>query len=184
MAGIVPLAFFAGYSIGHSGRAASKSATDRAAAEAVALEGYVLYSLTPGESLPDAGATVIALPVRAKADAKIAARGLRPGDEDDLLALPAADALRSLGAAVARTDNSGQFQLVVPRPGNYTLVVLSHRAERPEGHTMSPGDQQELSRVFASPGELIGQKRYTITSRRLAGAPPVFTHEFGPTDKE
>ena len=185
MAGMVLLAFVAGYLVGHSGRAASKTAGEPAGGgEPVALEGYVLYSLTPGESMPDAGATVIALPAGKKAERKIVARGLRPGDEDDLSAAPAAEALRSLGAAVARTDNSGQFQLVVPRPGDYSLVIVSHRANRPEGQTIAMSDHDELSHVFASPNELIGQKRYTIVSRRLAGAPPVFTHEFGPTDKK
>ncbi len=45
-------------------------------------------------------------------------------------------------------------------------------------------DRDELGRVFASPKELVGEKRYSITSRRLAGAPAAFTHEFEPTDKK
>jgi hypothetical protein len=183
--GMLLLAFVAGFIIGRSGHVESKTTAERAVAgDPVALDGHVLYSLTPGDSLPDAGATVIALPAGKKAEQKIAARGLRPGDDDDLSAAPAAEALRSLGAAVAKTDSSGQFQLVVPRPGDYSLVILSHRANRPDGQTIAMSDQEELSHVFASPKELIGQKRYTIASRRLAGAPPAFTHEFGPTDKK
>ncbi|HVX12541.1 MAG TPA: hypothetical protein VHC22_15275 [Pirellulales bacterium] len=184
-AGMVLLAFVAGFAVGRSGRPVGKSSTARAAAdEPVPLDGYVLYALTPGESLPDEGATVMALPVGKKADPKISARGLRPGDDDDLSETPAAEALRSLGGAVARTDSSGQFQLVVPRPGEYSLVLLSHRANRPGGQPIAANDRDELGRVFASPKELIGDKRYSITSRRLAGAPPAFTHEFEPTDKK
>jgi hypothetical protein len=184
MGGLVLLAFVAGFAIGRSGRSVTKSSTARAADEPVPLEGYVLYALTPGESLPDAGATVMALPVGKKADPKIGARGLRPGDNDDLSQVPAAEALRSLGGAVARTDSSGQFQLVVPRAGEYSLILLSRRANRPEGEPIAMSDRDELGRVFASPKELVGEKRYSITSRRLAGAPAALTHEFEPTDKK
>ena len=115
---------------------------------------------------------------------RIAAHGLPPDDKDEGSATVAADELRSLGAAVARTDDTGQFQLVAPRPGDYKLVIVSHRASRPEGHTIALADQEQLSRVFASPSELIGQRRYAILSRHLAGSPPRLTHEFGPTDKQ
>ena len=184
--GLVMLAFLAGLMIGRSSRSTAKVAADgkSSSAEPVPLEGYVLYSLSPGQSLPDNGATVIALPGGKAPTQKISARGLRPGDRDDLSALPAADHLRSLGGTVARTDNTGQFQLVVPRPGNYSLLIVSHQATRPEGQTVALADLGELGRIFTSPNELIGQKRYAVLSQRLAGAPRPITHEFGPIDKD
>ena len=45
-------------------------------------------------------------------------------------------------------------------------------------------DTKELAEYFASPSELIGQRRYVLMSRRLAGVPPRLVHEFGPTDKK
>jgi hypothetical protein len=183
---LVLIAFFAGLTIGRSGRSAARSAAETKAnsGEPVSLDGHVLYSLSPGHSLPDMGAIVLALPKGKQPDRKIAARGLRPVDNDDLSVVPAVEDLRTMGAAVARTDDAGEFQLVAPRPGDYTLVILSHRTERPEGRTIAMADQEELGRVFASPGELIGQQRYAILSRRLAGAPSHLTHEFGPVDKK
>jgi hypothetical protein len=184
--GLVMLAFVAGLVIGRSSRSTAKVAADgkSASAEPVPLEGYVLYSLSPGQSLPDNGATVIALPGGKTPAQKISTRGLRPGDRDDLSALPAADNLRSLGGTVARTDNTGQFQLVVPRPGNYSLLIVSHRLARPDGETVARADLDELGRVFTSPSDLVGQNRYAILSQRLAGAPRPITHEFGPIDKD
>lgn len=184
--GLVILAFLAGLLIGRSNRPVATVSSDKnkASAEPVPLDGHVLYSLSPGRSRPDSGATIIALPAGKSPAKKIAARGLKPGDGDDLSALPAADDLRSLGATVARADKSGQFELVVPRPGDYSLVIVSHHAQRPDDQTIAMADAKELGRVFASPSDLIGQHRYAVVSQRLAGAPRPFTHEFGPTDKE
>ncbi len=78
MGGMVLLAFVAGFAIGRSGRSVTKSSTARAADEPVPLEGYVLYALTPGESLPDAGATVMALPVGKKATMTTCRKRRRP----------------------------------------------------------------------------------------------------------
>lgn len=183
--GLTLLAFLAGLTIGRSSRPAGKPERDgkQAAGEPVPLEGYVLYSLSPGHSMPDAGAIVIALPAGKTSGRKLAARGLHPGDGDDLSAVPAIDDLRSLGGAVARADERGQFQLVVPKPGDFSILIVSRRSKRPSDQTIAMSDQQELARVFASPSDLIGEQRYAIVSRRLAGAPPPYTHEFGPTDK-
>ena len=182
VAGLALLAFLAGLLIGRATRPPVEVTAASISTEPVALEGHVLYALSPGESLPDAGSTVIALPPDKKPDRKIAARGLRAGDEDDLDA--AADALRAIGAAVARADDAGQFQLLVPRPGNYSLVIISNHANRPDGLTVALADAEELSQYFSSPAELIGQKRYAVSVRKLSGAPPPMIHEFGPTDKK
>jgi hypothetical protein len=179
--GLVLLAFLAGLFLGRGNRPTTKTTSieTATAAEPVALDGHVLYAFSPGESLPDAGATVIALPVGKKPNRKITAR-----EADDLEAAPAADALLAAGAAVARADSHGQFQLVVSKPGDYSLLIISHHSKRPGGQTVALADQEELAGYFASPSELIGQNRYTMAARRLSGAPPAMTHEFGPTDKK
>jgi hypothetical protein len=182
MAGLLVVAFLAGLFVGRGHRPAAPGATpEKAVAEPVALGGHVLYALSPGDSLPDEGAVVIALPADRKPDVKIEARGLRADEETDL---DAQAALGEIGAAASRSDAGGQFELVVPRPGNYALLIISSHATRPEGATLPMADGEELSRYFASPRDLIGQKRYALLSQRLAGAPPPVTHEFGPTDKQ
>ncbi len=183
MAGMMLLAFLAGWLIGRGSQPKARTAPAEPAGEPVALEGRVLYSLSPGQSLADERAVVIALPAGKKPAKKIAARGLRPADEDELNAAPSADALRALGGSIARVDESGQFQLVVPRPGNYWLLIISHLASRPDELAIAMSDVKELSGYFASPSELIGQQRYSLSSRRLSGAPPSMVQEFGPTDK-
>ncbi len=176
-AGLLIAAFLAGLLIGRGERPETSSSP--ATAEPVALSGHVLYALSPGESLPDEGAVVMALPVDDRPDVKLAARGLRP-DDDDLDETH--DALRAAGGEVARSDAGGQFQLVVPRPGNYRLLVVSRHATRPDA-TLDTADAKELAKYLAEPGDLIGQKRYALLVRRLTGSPAPFTHEFGPTDK-
>ncbi|HWB10206.1 MAG TPA: hypothetical protein VG826_13330 [Pirellulales bacterium] len=181
MAGLLVVAFLAGLLVGRGYRPDTPVSTPaKAGEEPVALGGHVLYALSPGDSLPDEGAVVIALPADRKPDIKIAARGLRADQEADL---DAQAALGSVGAAAARGDAHGQFQLVVPRPGNYSLLIISSHATRPDGATLPMADGETLSNYFASPAELIGQQRYALFSRRLAGAPSPLTHEFGPTDK-
>jgi DNA-directed RNA polymerase subunit RPC12/RpoP len=181
MAGLLIVAFLAGLLVGRGSRD-DKSAPmpEKVVAEPVALSGHVLYALSPGDSLPDEGAVVIALPSDRKPDVKIAAHGLRADDATDL---DAEAALSEIGAAMARSDARGQFQLVVPRPGNYAVLMISSHATRPDGVTLPMADGEELSRYFASPNQLIGQKRYALISQRLTGAPAPLTHEFGPTDK-
>src|SRR5215469_15765902 len=122
----------------------------------------------------------MALPADKKPDVKIAAEGLRADDDDE--EGPGVNALREVGAEVSRSDAKGKFELVVPRPGNYTLLVVSRHATRP-GTPLDPADAKELGKYFAAPRELIGQQRYALSVRRLAGSPPAFTQEFGPTDK-
>jgi hypothetical protein len=180
MAGLLIVSFLAGLLIGRGSRPeASSSSLPTTAAEPVALGGHVLYALSPGESLPDHGAVVVALPADGKPDVKIAADGLRPEDDDLDEGL---EALRTVGGEIARSDASGRFQLVVPRPGNYTLLVVSRHATRPDA-PLDPADARELGKYLAEPRDLIGQKRYALLVRRLTGSQPPFTHEFGPTDK-
>lgn len=182
--GLALLAFLAGLTMGRASRPVQKSESGSpAASEPVPLEGYVLYSPSSGNTMPDAGAIIIALPAGKAPAEKIAASGLRPGDGDDLSAVPAVDELRAIGGAIARADQRGQYQLVVPRPGDFSILIVSRRAKRGSERTIAMADQQALARVFASPSDLIGQQRYAIISRRLAGAPPPYNHEFGPTDK-
>lgn len=182
--GLALLAFLAGLAIGRSGRPVQKTkAVEQTASEPVPLEGYILYSLSPGHTVPDAGAIVIAVPAGKTPGHKLAARGLRPSDGDDFSVVPAVDDLRTLGGAIARADESGQFQLVVPRPGDFSILIVSRRAKRPYDQTVSLADMEELSRVFASPNDLIGEQRHAILSRHLTGVPRPYTHEFGPAKK-
>lgn len=183
--GLALAAFLAGLTIGRATRPADQAAAGgkRQAGEPVPLDGYVLYSLSPGHSMPDDGAIVIALPAGKTPDKKLSVRGLRPGDGDDFSAVPAVDDLRTLGGAIARADDHGQFQLIVRQPGDFSILIVSRRVKRPSSRPIASSDQEELARVFASPGELIGGQRYALLSRRLSGTPKPYTHEFGPTDK-
>lgn len=182
--GLVVSAFVAGWLAGRTSQPKGSSPVVEPPGEPVPLEGRVLYSLSPGHSLSDKHAMVIALPAGKKPAKKIDVRGLQPADEDDLDALPAGDALRSLGGMAVRADEQGGFVLVVPRPGNYWVLIISRHASRPEELALGISDAKELSEYFTSPNELIGQRRYSLSSRRLAGSPSKLVHEFGPTDKQ
>ena len=184
VAGLVVFAFLAGWFAGRAGRTTQVSPPPEPTGEPVPLEGRVLYSLSPGHSLADERAIVIALPEGKTPAKKIDVRGLRPRDQDDLDAVPSAEALRALGGSVVRAGEQGEFVLVVPRPGNYSVLIISRHASRPEELGVGMSDAKELGEYFTSASDLIGQQRYSLSSRRLVGSPPELIHEFGPTDKE
>lgn len=178
MVGLLIIAFLAGLFIGRSHTPVSTTTNRPAADEPVPLDGRVLYAFSPGESLPDGGAMVIALPADRQIDAKITASGLGAADDE-----PGTETLRRLGGALAKTDDDGQFQLVVPRTGDYSILIVSQHANRPDDIEIALADSQVLDHYFDDPPTLIRQHRYALMKRRLSGAPQPLTQEFGLTDK-
>ena len=179
MAVVALAALTAGYLIGRGGRPAVSSSNAVAAGEGepVALEGHIGYTFATNASEPDAGAVVAVLPAKKQPAHKLEAALFRPGEADESTAA-ARESVEALGGALAKAGDDGQFQLVVPRPGDYFLLIVSRHAERPSDRPIAPKHLAKLSSYFDSPTELIADKRYAWLSRRLAGAPPPVRHEF------
>ena len=179
-------AFLAGYLIGRGRRSAAPgAAADQTAAEVdpVALDGSVIYSAAPGQFKPDVGAVAIALPVDKTPAEKLPAAGLRAGEAEESHWAPLANALASFGGALARANAEGDFQLVVPQPGDYYLLLVSRHAKRPAAKAIDKDDLSQLASYFADGAGLIGPDKYVLFRRRLAGVPAPLNQDFGANGK-
>lgn len=176
-------AFTAGYLIGRGrrvpqGEPAGADEDADARADPVALEGGVIYSEAPGQYKPDDGAVVIALPSDRAPAEKLPNTGLRPAadeaDSSSILSGPG-----ELGGALARANEEGDFQLVVPQPGEYYLLLISRHAKRPAGNKIGKRDLDQLAAYFADGAGLIGSQKYSLSRRRISGVPAPVNQDFG-----
>ena len=175
-------ALVAGYLIGRgqrTGPASPSAAEAEPGAEPVELDGSVIYSLAPGQYKPDAGAVAIALPVDRRPPEKLPSVGLRPDDDVESHWAPMANALAGFGAALARANDEGDFQLVVPKPGEYHLLLLSRHAKRPASQAIDKAVLDELAAYFADGAGLVGAGKFAWSRRRLRGVPTPLRHDFG-----
>ncbi|HJT33465.1 MAG TPA: hypothetical protein VJ783_15585 [Pirellulales bacterium] len=177
MAVVALAALTAGYLIGRSARSTAPSSDAVASGEPVALEGHIGYTFATDASEPDAGAVIAVLPAKTQPARKLEASLFHPGAAE-ASTVAARDALESLGGALAKAGDDGHFQLVVPRPGEYYLLIVSSHAERPSDQPISRKHFAKLSGYFDAPAQAIDDKRYAWLSRRLTGAPPPVRHEF------
>jgi predicted RNA-binding Zn-ribbon protein involved in translation (DUF1610 family) len=184
--GVALFAFLAGFLIGRDGRPAQRDPAqsgETAQGDPVALEGSVIYSTAPGNYQGDANSVAIAVPADKPPAQTLPSAGLRATDADESLAAPAGAALRAQGGALARANSAGDFQLVVPQPGDFHLLLVSRHAKRPEGTEISSQDLADMARYFADPAGLIGGQKYEWTPRRLVGAPLPISRDFGADGK-
>ncbi len=130
------------------------------------VEGRITYRTASGETLPDAGALVIAIPETWSGQLRLSPIGLRPGDAeaDQSAALLMAG---SFGGGAVRTDQAGRYHLPLPQPGRYTVMIMSRFAERVAESSASPAKLTELSPFLSDPAATIGNRAVhaeTITS--------------------
>jgi hypothetical protein len=186
--GIASFAFLAGFLIGRGqrpieGESAQRSET--AKGDPVALEGSLIYSTAPGNYLGDANSVAIAVPVDKPPAQKLPNIGLRAvdADADESQAGPASAALRELGGGLTRANAAGDFQLVVPEPGDFYLLLVSRHAKRPAAAQIISNDLAEMAKYFSDPAGLIGAQKYEWSRRRLVGAPLPISRDFGADGK-
>lgn len=121
------------------------------------LEGRITYQTAGGETRPDAGALVIAIPETWAGQLRLSPVGLRPGDaEADQSAAMIMAA--GLGGGAARADEAGRYRLPLPQPGRYTVVTISRFAERAADATVAPDDITRLQGFLADPLATLGNR--------------------------
>lgn len=172
--------FVLGFLIGRGhGLGPLESDGKQAKGNPVVLQGSLVYLRAPGQLEGDEDAVAIAIPTDARPEALISTQGLSPQTAMNLETSPGLNAIASLGGDYARADITGSFQLVVPKEGDYHLLLLSRHALRPGGERVDPATMRDLGALFESPAELLGLTKYDWSVQHLAAGSANFTHEFG-----
>lgn len=161
---------------------AAPSATNPEPAPAAArslVKGRLTYRNAQKQLQPDAGASVLILPVNRENAAKLSIVGLRPNDDAESRQT-AAKRLEEQGGRLTQADDDGNFQIEVPREGEYTIVGLSHFQGRPADDTGSADSLTTLEELFERPEQLIGKLAFHVESIQHTGAGTViWDHTFG-----
>ncbi|HWC88745.1 MAG TPA: hypothetical protein VG433_03800 [Pirellulales bacterium] len=172
------VAFLAGYWVGQSRAPATagKSASAPAKAEPVRLAGNITYKVSMGQLAADAGAVIIALPIQPP-QTKLKATGLRPEDPLDAVHDNAVSRIKAAGGDYARANNQGAYELVVPAPGNYYVLIISQHATRPADAHVPDADLKLLAPYFEVVTDVLGPHQYSLAAQRLSGR-PTLPHAF------
>lgn len=163
--------FTVGFWAGRGQGAATGGNGGKAAAEPVALRGTVTYA-----GSGDAGSVVLVLPA-SKPSSKLPASGMRPEDSasdfDNALAR-----VQEAGGDGQRVRDNGSFEVVVPRPGDYCVLIISRHANRPSGQRMSRDDVAAMSGYFDVVSDLVGPHQYVWLNEHLTATAAPLVHQF------
>lgn len=170
--------FFLGIRTGISRVQIAEEELAAAPKDPVVVQGNIAYVNKEGSLVPDAGASVIILPSAVQPDQRILAHGLRPVDPEFMPRNPGVMSIEALGGGVTRTDGDGKFQLVVPSPGDYYMLLISRHATRKAGEMLVDIQRRELTAYFAAPEDLLGNQKFQWTLQRFSPKMDPFTHEF------
>ena len=176
----VLIGFIAGLLVG--GRRSEASASLAAVDDAVLIEGHVTSQLPNSRPGGDAGAVIILLPVRSRPDVKIDGAGLAPAAPPPEADAASLAAIRQLGGVYQRADEQGQFRMVVPRAGEYRMLIVSGNARRRAGAEPERDDLITLGRTFRSGRKLIGPQKYVYLVKRVSAGEQWY-HDFGLSGK-
>ena len=155
---------------GGEGQAAIQEQGEEAhvADSAAAVEGRVTYVNESGDTRPDEGAKIIALPTDRAGTVKLDVAGFLVGSDADDVSVAAAS-LRALGGDVASADADGRYALRLDRSGTYHLLVVSRRQSRSWEVGVEENVQQQLARFFIRPSTLLGQLAYDMSEFQYRG---------------
>ncbi|MEO1998800.1 MAG: hypothetical protein ABGZ17_26435 [Planctomycetaceae bacterium] len=134
-----------------------------------ALRGRITYLDPDGQRHPDRGARILVFAQDHPGVVTVSAIGLRsPVDGPDYGLTRAA--WKSLGGDLAVADPQGEFQVLLPGPGEYPVLVISHFARRsPDLET--PDDLANLLGQYVDrPNQLLGQLQFHFESVRYQGS--------------
>jgi len=127
------------------------------------VTGTVKYLDATGQMLPDTGALLIQLPSERSGRLKLDARSLLlDNDHPDRVATLAA--LTSLGGAVAKADDAGQYQLSGRSNGDVLVVAVSRHRQRAADVPTSPDVTDALQAWFDSSSNICGRLSANIAT--------------------
>ncbi len=144
----------------------------------ITISGGVMYTRANGETAPDIGAVVVALPVGTYPQRPVDISGLLPGEEELSPNHAGVLAIEEFGGAYARADATGEFQLKLPGEGKYRILMVSAHSGQPATERISLEDDAELTRYFSSGAALVGKQRYRLTTETIGEDPGRVSHLF------
>jgi hypothetical protein len=116
----------------------------------------------------DVGATLLFIPWEAKPSARPTLEGFLP-DDDSLTRTKAEQWLREQGGAVTRANERGEFELTLPQPGSYGLLVLSGTAPPPADAAPPAPEEEQLWQYFDLATDPLATRRYQWRKETIRG---------------
>jgi hypothetical protein len=165
-------AFWAGWVSGHQDwlRSNPNDPAVRSANHAtVVVTGSVAYETTTGRQA-DKGAAVILLPLGTDRK-KLQFPGWKPPVEGGVLPERVTEEIRNAHGDITLVKDSGSFEIVVPRAGEYQMLVISSHGRRPQGQLVNKSHLEEMVEWFESPSSLIGWSLYLWQPQRIDDPP-------------
>jgi hypothetical protein len=147
---------------------ASPAAPPQPEESGAAVTGRVTYLSEAGDTRPDNGARILALPESRKGTVKLDVAGALVGSEE-VDSRVAAAALRAMGGDLAATDENGRFAIYLKTPGDYQLVVISRHQSRPWEVGVDDDVLELLETYFIRPSTLLGQLAYKVQPFQYRG---------------
>lgn len=147
--------------------------------EKVLLEVRLFWNPEFSEMSGDQSAVFIALPERRIPRLPLPTAGLQPAGKDAPGRRNSVSALEAAGGAFARTEADGTAAVVIPREGDYYLLLISSNALRPDDRPIRPRDLAAMRQYFAQPEEIIGPHKYAWLRQEIRVGAPAIEHDFG-----
>lgn len=133
-----------------------------------AIKGRITYINADGESRPDSGARVLALPAAREGASKLSVDSFRTGAGDADLRVAQAS-IRALGGDYVFTDSDGRYDIQLSGEGKIHLVIVSKYQGRGSGGENGPAETAVLRDWFDKPQLFLGQTQSTLTTVQLDG---------------
>ena len=134
----------------------------------LAIEGRLSYINATGESRPDSGARVLAIPVRRTGMAKLPVMSFRSGaSEVDLRVAQAS--IRALGGDFVVAGADGHYEIRLPATGRYHLLIVSKYQARDPEKSNEAAQLAVLKDWFDQPRPFFGQTQSMMVEVQFDG---------------
>ena len=163
---VAGLALLVGYVLG----AAVGGGSDQEQVQGPArFSGRLRYQLGNDQLVPDVGSVVIVLPVDRKPDEKVPPSGLRPDEPPPNPDHRGVAMLESIGGGYDKADAQGDFDIRVPRAGNFVVLYISGNSAMNPDKLPDKNDIVKVGRYLSDAMTLIGGNRYRVESQSIHG---------------
>lgn len=150
----------------------------------VLLAGQIRYGRPNGLPIPDGGAVVIVLPSHTTPERPIPIEGLRPWDSETAAGQVNRQRLAELGAGWVKVAEDGSYNVVLPQPGKYWVLMISRSLARRKAtlelanRGIAELDLKQMSQYFERPGDLIGPQAYHWSLETIGPTGLNLNHDF------